>query len=268
MNLSFVVIEYNCLESIHACVTNIMNACADIAVEVVVSSNSAYSLEKRRYLEKSQPNVKWVFNGTNKGFAGGMNAGILRTTGEIITLMNPDVTIANGDLRRALDYLISNQSVGLMGPRIVDKQNNVQDSCRRFMSPRELLSRLCARAFQNRRVLLDHERDYFTVQSVDWVIGAFMMVRRDALARVGLLDRGYFLYVEDMDWCKRFWDNGFEVVYYPRLEVVYAGDRKSTSALISKTLPNRYCYYHLKSYLRFLRKNSFHVSRRSHSTVS
>jgi GT2 family glycosyltransferase len=213
-------------------------------------------------LERKFPYIKWIFNKTNKGFAGGMNSGIIEASGEVIVMMNPDVRFHNDNIQRAFDYLMSNPNVGLIGPKIVDEKGNIQDSCRRFMTPKELLSRTCARVFRAKKVILNQNYDYFSTQTTDWVIGAFMMVRHDALETVGLLDHKYFLYVEDMDWCKRFWDNGFQVVYYPLLEVIYEGDRKSTSPLISKKLFNKYSLRHMRNYLRFLCKNRFRISRK------
>lgn len=260
--LSFVIIEYNCLESIVVCVDSILSACKKIPCEIVISSNSVYSQEKQAFLQETMPHIKWVFNKNNKGFASGMNAGIVDTSGEVIVLVNPDLEISHGDLQKAFNYLMSDKSIGLMGPRIVDQKGNIQDSCRKFMTLKELFSRTYIRIFHGKEVLLAPEFDYTSIQTVDWVIGAFMMVRRDSLEQVGLLDQNYFLYVEDMDWCKRFWDHDLQVIYYPLLEVMYKADRKSISALISKKLFNKHTFYHLKSYLRFLLKNRFRITRK------
>lgn len=260
--ISFVLIEYNCIEQIRACVPSIRTACLDIEHEIVVSSNSVYSKEKQGELEEQFPELRWQFNSTNLGFAGGMNAGIERTNYGVIVIMNPDVLIAENGIRQACAYIASHEKVGLLGPKIIDPQGSVQDSCRRFMGPFELLSRVWQRLFRKRDVLIDSGFDYSQTQPVDWVIGAFMMVKSDALDDVGLLDEKYFLYVEDMDWCTRFWDRGWQVVYFPALEVIYSGDRKSTSPLIAGSLFNKYSIYHMRSYFRFLVKNRFAISRR------
>lgn len=255
--LSFVIIEYHCIENVTTCVESIRRACDGIEYEIIVSSNSCYDKQKQEFLTKEMPGIRWVFNEYNKGFAGGMNKGILASAGEVIAITNPDVTLSKGSMRNILDYFAAHKNIGMAGPRIVDENENLQDSCRRFMKPAELFFRVYKRLFTGKDVLLDHRFDYRSIQPVDWVIGAFMIVRREALTKVGLLDENYFLYVEDMDWCKRFWDCGFEIVYFPQIEIVYKGDRKSLSSLISNKLPNKYSYYHIKSYLRFLWKNKF-----------
>jgi len=261
-NISFVLIEYNCIEEIRACVASIHKACLNIEHEIVVSSNSVYPEKKQSELKRQFPEVQWQFNHANLGFAGGMNAGIERTRHGVVVITNPDVRIAENGIMQACDYFLSHEDVGLLGPKIIDAQGFVQDSCRRFMGPLELLSRTRQRIFRKRGVLIDTDFDYSQIQSVDWVIGAFMMIKREALDEVGILDAKYFLYVEDMDLCKRFWDHGWAVTYFPLLEVTYKGDRKSTSALVSGRLLNKYGVHHIRSYFRFLLKNKFRVSRR------
>jgi GT2 family glycosyltransferase len=200
------------------------------------------------------PDIKWIFNSANGGFAKGMNAGLKNCIGDVVVVMNPDVRITTKNISLVLDYILDNRDVGVIGPRIIDKNGSIQDSCRPFMSPLKFLSRIPRRIIGGKDVLLEKQFEYRKIQSVDWVIGAFMMIRREVLEKIGGLDEGYFLYVEDMDWCMRFWKSGYKVIYYPDLEIQYKGDRKSTSAITEKKFFNRYMYYHFKSYLRFLVK--------------
>lgn len=264
-NISFVIIEYHSVPDVEACAAAINRACKNLFYEIIVSSNSNYHILEQKRLQEQFTELRWVFNPSNAGFAHGMNSGLTRSEGATVIILNPDVRIKNGDLQKAYEYLETHRDVGVIGPRIVDSNNILQDSCRDFMSPLTLFSRIFTRIFTGRDVLIDTRFDYNKVQSVDWVIGAFMMVRRDALKKVGGLDEGFFLYVEDMDWCKRFWDNGYQVIYYPQLEVEYKGDRKSTSSLFSKRMINKYGFYHLKSYFRFLMKHGLNPSRFSFS---
>ncbi len=230
-----------------------MNA-KSLSYEIIVSSNSLYSADKIKELQGCHPYVNWRFNETNTGFAGGMNAGINLARGNCVAIVNPDVIVLSG-LRAAYDYLFRSQNVGLIGPQIVNANGAIQDSCRQFLTPNRLVKRTIAKMIRRKSGILNREFEYDSIQPVDWVIGGFMMLKRAALNKVGLLDEGYFLYVEDMDWCKRFWDNGFQVVYYPALTVQYEGDRKSTAFLATGKPINKYTVFHIKSYLRFLRKH-------------
>ena len=252
--ISFVVIEYHCLEEMGACTESIRHAAGDLPYEVVISSNSGYGKGERERLAGQFPGTKWVFNEANLGFGVAMNRGMAAASGEILALLNPDVRI-HGGLTGAVEYLRENRGVGLLGPRVVDSAGNLQDSCRRFMTPWELLVRQSRRVFLRQEVVLMKSFDYGAVRDVDWVIGAFMLVPRGALEAVGGFDEGFFLYVEDMDWCKRFWDAGRSVVYYPSLEVEFKGDRKSVRPLLSGGIGFRYSLHHVRSYLRFLGKH-------------
>lgn len=264
IKLSLIIIEYNCLESVYSCIESIANACVSIPYEIIVSSNSTYLPDKCDSLKKKFPHIKWIFNKTNKGFAGGMNSGILEASGKVVVIMNPDVKFRNNNIQKAIDYLMSNRGIGAIGPKIVDIAGNIQDSCREFLTPLKLFKRMWKRFEGQQDVILTANFNYDSIRIVDWVIGAFIMIRRDALEKVGLLDEGYFLYVEDMDWCKRIWDNGYKIAYYPNLVIEYKGDRKSISNIMLKKNPiTKHAFIHMKSYLRFLCKNRFRLSRKA-----
>lgn len=253
--VSFVIIEYKCIEEVFSCIESVKAACNNIKTEIIVSSNSGYPLDVQEELNNVDDETIWLFNAKNGGFAYGMNRGLSRASGDIVIVTNPDVQLSSQNLHSVLGYIKSNPSVGIIGPQIRDTNGNLQDTCRRFMGPIDLCKRMYKRLSKRMDVLLEAKQDYTKVQTVDWIIGAFMIIKRDALKKVGCLDENYFLYLEDMDWCKRFWDNGFQVVYYPHFSVIYKGDRKSTNGLKNGKLMNKYTFYHLRSYTHFLRKH-------------
>lgn len=253
-HISFVIIEYHSVQDIIDCSATINERCEGVEKEIIASSNSKYSVAKQKDLVDKLPYIKWIFNLQNLGFASGMNSGLRNCRGDVVVIMNPDVRINTRNISQIYEYIINNRDVGLVGPRIIDSNGLVQDSCRPFMSPLRFLNRIPKRIFGSKDVLLENKFEYEKIQPVDWVIGAFMMLRRDALDKVGGLDDSYFLYVEDMDWCMRFWKSGYKVIYYPDLEIQYKGDRKSTSTLTERKFFNKYMYYHFVSYIRFLLK--------------
>ena len=255
LNISYVIIEYKSIYDVKKCINSIREKSKNLLYEIVVSSNSNYSSENKRSILKKFHGIKWIFNDKNLGFAKAMNIGIYHTSGEIVVITNPDVMIYEGSLQSAYEYLIGHEDVGIIGPKIIDNNGNLEDSCRKFMTPLDWFIRTLKRIIFRKDILLNSRFNYNEIQIVDWVIGAFMIVKRKAMEIVGLLDEEYFLYVEDMDWCKRFWDCGFKVVYYPKLVVKYKGDRKSTLPLIKRCFINKYSIYHFKSYLRFIKKH-------------
>ena len=260
LHLSLIVIEYYSLDEVICFINAVQTRCATLSYQIIVVSNSDYSKKRGRQIADEFPQAQWLFNGKNLGFARAINVGIRHSNARCLVLSNSDVKILT-DLRPAYDYLMQEQEVAVIGPRIVDDDGMVQDSCRDFMTPWQLLTRNWQRIYRHQDSILDPGFDYCQRQQVPWVIGAFMVVKMAAVEKVGLLDSSYFLYVEDMDWCKRFWDSGYRVIYYPELLVEYKGDRKSTSGLRSRLTVNQYTLHHLKSYLRFLSKHRLFMAR-------
>ena len=253
MDISVILIEFHSLEDVKICVQSFMPNLAGLEFEIIVSSNSCYSAEIQEQIKADEPHVAWIFNDRNVGFAQGVNKGIEQACGKSILVSNVDVEVFT-PLAHAYHFLMNDDSVGLIGPQIVDGKGRIQDSCRTFMSPLHCLTRFIKRVWYKKNVLLEPAFDYDMPQSVDWVIGAFMLVKRSAMKRVGMMDEDYFMYVEDMDWCKRFWAQKFKVVYYPSLKIKYEGDRKSTSPFSKKKVLSKYTWFHFISYVRFLVK--------------
>jgi len=222
--------------------------------EFIVSSNSCYQPEKQSEIQRNFPGIKWLFNPVNGGFAYGMNRGLEIATGDFLLISNPDVQLLT-TLESALQFLGEHPEVGALGPQILDEKGYIQDSCRPFMSLRRFIVRQVMRICSSRAVILQHKYNYNRTTLVDWCIGAFILIRRESYQKVGGLDENYFLYVEDMDWCYRIHQAGYQVYYYPELKIRYRGDRKSTQAMFLHGFDKlKYSYQHGKSYCRFLRK--------------
>lgn len=254
MKLSVIVIEYHSIEEIRPCKDALQRCCDGIQCELIVSSNSCYPEDQQKKLQADFPDIRWQFNSENGGFAYGMNRGLEVASGDFLLISNPDVRI-QCQLRPALEYIASHPKVGAVGPRIIDEKGCIQDSCRNFMRPWDMLKRQLTRFFTSRDVLLDKQCDYASIHPVDWVIGAFILLKREVYEKVGGLDENYFLYVEDMDWNYRIHRAGYEVHYFPELVIQYKGDRKSTRTIFhDKKLISHYGWLHFKSYCRFLYK--------------
>ncbi len=259
--VSFVIIEYNCINDIEKCLRSIEKYCYDLRCQIIVSSNSMYPVELQLDIINKYHKAKWIFNPSNGGFAKGMNSGLAHAEGNVVIIMNPDVRILQGNIREAGEFLLSVPNRAILGPKIVDRDGQLQVSCRKFQTLVNMLRRLYKLIFKYSDNVFDKNFDYDKLQPVDWVIGAFMMINPNAMEEIGDLDEGYFLYYEDMDWCKRFWDNGYEIMYYPKIIIEYKGDRKSVTLLSWKKPMNKYTYHHIKSYCRFICKHGLSPSR-------
>lgn len=266
MDVSVVLLEYYSLDDVKQFIKSLKPKMEGLTYEIIVSSNSAYDDEKIIAIRAEFPELNWVFNQKNLGFAKGVNRGVQHATGRAVLISNVDVTLLT-PLRDTYDFLVTHPLIGLIGPQIRDERGELQDSCRRFMTPMFLLKRLFQRLIHKKIVLLYRDFNYDIRQPVDWVIGAFMLIRKEVFEKIGLLDEKYFMYVEDMDFCKSLWENGLEVYFDPSCKVQYKGDRKSLRPFFNQRGGVRYCWYHVLSFLRFFIKYKGNIKRPERNEV-
>jgi GT2 family glycosyltransferase len=200
------------------------------------------------------PPAALLRNDRPRGFAANVNAGIARTRGRYVLLLNPDVRAEPGALDRLLEFMEAHPQAGIAGPRLLNSDRTLQLSCRRFSTPflfalRGLgFERALEHTAAQRRALMQ-DWDHAQVRDVDWVLGAAMIVRRRALEEVGTMDEGYYLYCEDQDWCHRMWTRGWGVYYVPDSIMIHDHRRASADGLFS-----RWKWVHVQSTLRMFRK--------------
>lgn len=247
--ISIVIIEYNSLDDIQKCIKSIKQRCSDIDFEIIVSSNSCYPFDKQEEILRELTDVRWCFNERNGGFAYGMNQGLKKAIGDYLVIMNPDVII-KGSLSVLTDFLKSHKEVGAIAPLIVGHNGEIQDSCRRFVTPWRFIKRQLRRKLTHEVSVRSEKFDYSKTQTVDCVIGAFIMVTREVYQRVGGLDDKYFMYAEDIDWCTRIWKAGYKVVYCPKVKVEYEGSRNARNNI-------KYAKIFIKSHIKYWKKHGF-----------
>lgn len=202
--------------------------------EVVVVDNDA-----RRPAEAPEDlpeNTTLIRNERNLGFARAVNRGVAASSGELVVLVNPDSLVEEGFFERVSAFFDANQRAGVVGPRILDDDGELQLSARREVS---LVSGLLGRTSLLTRLLPNSSfvKSQFPAVTpaksparVDWVSGACMVVRRRVLDKIGPLDERFFMYFEDADLCRRVREAGYEVCYLPEVEVTHqaggsTGDR-------------------------------------------
>lgn len=158
------------------------------------------------------PEVRLVRRG-NVGFSAANNLVLRQTRAEAVLLLNPDTEVYAGTLDAALARLRSEERIGMVGVKLVTESGALDHACKRsFPTPLSALAHFAGVGGAQYRAahLGDDEPG-----EVDAVNGAFMLCRTAAVREVGLLDEGYWLYMEDLDWCRRFWDAGWKVFYEP-----------------------------------------------------
>ena len=201
------------------------------------------------------PGVRLLEAPRERGFAANANAGIRATRAETVVLANPDAVAARNAVRTLAEAMADRPRCGVAGPRIVYPDGGWQPSRRRFPTVGGTLVRrtplrwLLEPARRQRRHYLLDDRPAEPVEA-DWMLGAFLLLRREMLEELGGFDEGYRLYCEDIDLCYRAAQAGWERWYVPGAVVVH-----EYAAEIDRRFLTRRTLWHLRGMLRFVRKH-------------
>lgn len=258
MDLSIIILNYKTKGLVKQCIRNVKVATANLDYEIIVVDNGSGD-GCEQMMKENFSDIKFIQTGKNLGFAAGNNTGIKEAKGEYIMLLNPDVTVLNHSIEKMHQFMKENKEAGLVGPRLINPDGSYQLSCRTFQTLKLILYRrtpLGKLPFAKSK-LADHlmlDFDHQTNKKVDWVMGACMLVRKLALDKVGLLDERFFFYVEDMDWCRRFWMNDYQVHYLAQAEMVHLYERASAADNWSFWNFNKMTRWHLASWLKYFAK--------------
>lgn len=232
LDLAIVIVNYNVAALLRRCLQSVFASEGDLRFRVCVVDNASPD-DSVQMVRAEFPQVLLIANRTNVGYPAANNQGLraLRVEEDggprYALLLNPDTELPPDALATFVAYLDNNPEVGVAGPRLVLPDGSLDLACRRgFDSMNALfyrmvgLSRLFPRsprfARYNMTYLDEHE-----LAEVDSVVGAFMMVRGEALRQVGLLDDRFWMYGEDLDWAKRIRDRGWKVIYNPAVTVLH-----------------------------------------------
>ena len=253
LKLSIVIVHYNTCEDLVRCLESLRRCPPRCEYGVVVVDNASTD-EGLMAAQDRFPEVQWLLNSRNEGYARGSNMGLGMSDSEYVLLLNPDIVLQPGAVDAMLDAADRNPQAGIIGPQLLNEDGSIQDSCRRFYTLTTLLMRrtFLGKLFPRSRAVARHVMHYFdhlSTRAVDWVLGGCMLVRRSAVARVGPMDERFFLYFEDVDWCYRMWQAGCEVLYVPEARLVHRHRRQSTAGVRDKSF-----WFHLGSLISFYEK--------------
>lgn len=244
MDLSVVIVSWNVRELLRRCLASVLAEAAEqLSVEVFVVDNASGD-GTAAMVEREYPAVQLIVNSNNAGFVRANNQALVRCRGRHVLLLNPDTEVQQGALARLVQALDSDPSVGAAGPLLLNPDGSVQPSRRRFptLATALLESTALQRWFGNtaavRRFYVADRSDQ-EEQDVDWLVGACLMVRSEALDQVGLLDERFFMYSEEVDWCLRLRQAGRRVRYVPSARVVHYEAKSSGQVPVA-----RHFYFH------------------------
>jgi GT2 family glycosyltransferase len=258
MTLSIVILNYKSEGLVRYCLSNILKSDLQISYEIVVVDNASPNSGVRN-LKNEFSNVKFIELKENRGFSAGNNAGIKVAKGKYIVIINPDIVVSPGSLEKLVDFMDNNPKVGCAGPKLMNPDGTVQNSCLRFpigIMPFYRRSPL-GKTKKGQRYLrnyLMHDFDHNSNIPVDWLFGACIVVRKSAIDEVGLMDEGYFLYIGDTDWCRVFWEKGYKVYYVADSEMIHYHHRESATNPGITGIFNYVTRIHIKDFIHYTRK--------------
>ncbi len=236
--VSAVIVTYNSRGVIAACLDSFARQTSRDDCQVVVVDNRSCD-GTADFVESACPWVWLVRSPKNAGLSAAINAGVAASSGEFVAVINPDVRFDGDALSPLASYLRAHPDAGVVAPKLLNDDGTLQLSCRAFpgystvlFNRYSLLTRLLPGNRRSREYLMS-DFDHASIRDVDWVSGAALMFPRCVFDEIGGWDAGFFLFNEDVDFCRRVRDAGYRVVYDPEAVVYHRiGISEAASARI------------------------------------
>ena len=235
MQLSVIIVNYNVRAFLENALVALVKAMHGLEGEIIVVDNASDDGSVEMVRQKF-PGVTLIVNRKNIGFAAANNIALARSRGTYCLLINPDTLVQEDTLRTMIGFMEKNPDAGMAGCKILNPDGTLQLACRRsFPTPWVAFTKIAGLSalFPGSRLFGRYNltfRDPDLPCGVDAVSGSFMFVRRKAYEEVGGLDEQFFMYGEDLDWCYRFTQSGWRVVYVPATSIIhYKGESAKRS---------------------------------------
>lgn len=249
-------------ELLRQCLQSIEKNLKDSPIDYeTVVCDSATEDDTRLLMSQEFPDVRFFPFVENVGFKRLFNTSLLEAKGEYLFAINSDVLLTESAVGDLLSYLEVHPEIGILGPRQLHFNGSFQQTAFRFYRPLTIVYRrtpLGKTSFGKKHIdwFTMSDVDFTAPTQVDWVIGSAMFVKRDvALERVGLMDENFFMYMEDVDWCRRFWEQGLQVVYHPGITIYhYHAKGSAKGGFLKSLLSNKLTWYHINSARKYFWK--------------
>ncbi|MFC2116048.1 glycosyltransferase [Bacteroidota bacterium] len=266
MDLSIVIVNYNVKHFLEQCLHSVIRASGGIETEVFVVDNNSVDGSSAMVQEKF-PEVKLIRNDDNVGFSVANNQAIRKALGKYILLLNPDTVIEEDTLSKCIRYMDEHPDSGALGVKMIDgKGDFLPESKRSLPTPRVAFYKIfgLSRLFPKSRVFSKYHLgnlDKDEIHSVEILCGAFIMLRKSALDKVGLLDESFFMYGEDIDISYRLLNAGYKNIYYPETTIIHYKGESTKKGSLNYVMT----FYNAMSI--FARKHYSRKMARSYSTI-
>ncbi|MFJ8457695.1 glycosyltransferase family 2 protein [Lysinibacillus xylanilyticus] len=262
MDLSVVIVNYNTKKLTIDCIQSVLKSKSNFQYDIFVVDNASSdgSVEQ---IKSKFPHVHVISNKENVGFSKANNQAIKACSSRYVLLLNSDTIVNENTLDEMICYMDEETNVGAVGCEVNLPDGTLDKACHRgFPTPEASLYYMIglAKKFPNSSKYNSYHKSYMNmheVHDIDCLVGAFMMVRREAFEQVGLLDEEFFMYGEDIDWCYRIKEAGWRIVYNPTVSIVHykgASSRRKPFKIVYEFHRAMYLFHkkHFKTKYNFL----------------
>lgn len=256
LDLAIIIVNYNGSSLLRDCIESILTNTEGLKYEIVVIDNASQD-DSVELAQLNFPNVRYILNPRNVGFAAANNQGLALSNATFYALLNNDTVLLNNTFTLLVNYLREQSDAAIAGPKIFadEDMRKIQTTCfKRFPSlSASFIHQISSitglkRRFPHSRVvqwLAMETYDHDSLQDAAHLNGACLVVRQSALDQVGYLDESYFMYLEETDWCYRFRQHGWRIAFVPEAKLVHFGASSG----------DNFGRYHYASKRYFLRKH-------------
>lgn len=223
MVLSIIIVNYNTRELTRRCLASVYQNTSGLEFEVIVVDNSSAD-NSAEMIKQDFPQVRLIENNKNTGYAFANNQGIKMASGDYVLLLNSDTEVLPGSLSKMVQFMSQRMDVGIAGCKLLNADRSLQLSVRKFPSLWDqiiILTKLHNFFPSLIKKYLCLDFDYSREQDVEQVMGAFMLIRRAVIDKIGGLDQNTFFWYDDTDYCLRAKNAGWRIVYTPIAEIVH-----------------------------------------------
>jgi GT2 family glycosyltransferase len=214
MLISVITVSWNTRDLLRECLRSLVSELDGLDAEVFLIDNASHD-GSAEMVRCQFPEIKLVANASNRGFAAANNQALKTASGEFVLLLNPDTVVHKGAIRTLLQFMQAHPKAGIVAPQLLNTDGTVQRSCRQFPTFLNMSYELLglSRIFANQPIfrqykMLDWNHD--DERQVDQPEGACLLLRKKVIDDVGLLDEGFFMLFEEVDWCYRIKEAGWE----------------------------------------------------------
>ncbi|MHB1140952.1 MAG: glycosyltransferase family 2 protein [Sulfuricaulis sp.] len=256
MDISAILVSYNTEELLPGVLNALNKSAGQLRLQTIIVDNASrdgsVALIRRDYAE-----CELIENDINVGFGRANNQALPLIQSRYVLLLNTDAFVSRDTLEKTVAYMDEHERCGILGVKLVGRDGKLQPSCRYFPTPfNRFLNRTgLHRLFPWIRLMDDMNWDHTSTRQCDWVPGCFMVIRREVIDQVGLFDKRYFLYSEEVDFCFAAKKAGWQVHYYPATTVVHIGGESAKSDSVITESGRQVEQLQIESELLYFRKN-------------